>query len=122
MEDYCQNPLCENEATKEVAVSVNKPSDETRALCAVCEEAYTWGVQHGLQNAAPGLFILPPPAEQNPPESLWRAVYVIDVNAADARQAAERAYQIMRDPRSLRPVLDVLDSKGDCTRVDLCQT
>jgi hypothetical protein len=122
MEDYCQNPLCENEATKEVAVSVDKLSDETRALCAVCEEAYDWGVQHGLHNAAPGRYILPPPLEDNPPGSLWRAVYAIDVSAADAQQAAERAYQIMRDPQSLRPVLDVLDSKGDCTRVDLSQT
>ena len=47
MERYCQNPLCENEATKIVPVSVDKPSDQKRALCAVCEEVYSWGVQHG---------------------------------------------------------------------------
>jgi len=47
METYCQNPLCENEAVIEVPVSVNKPSDRVTALCAACEEVYTWGVQHG---------------------------------------------------------------------------
>ena len=47
METYCQNTFCETEAVKEVPVSVKEPSDETRALCAACNEAYTWGVQHG---------------------------------------------------------------------------
>ena len=47
MEKYCQNPFCQSETIKEVLVSVEKPCDETRALCAICEEAYTWGVQHG---------------------------------------------------------------------------
>ena len=47
MEKYCQNQLCENEAAKDVPVSVDRASDESRSLCAVCEEAYSWGVQHG---------------------------------------------------------------------------
>ncbi len=47
MEDYCQNTLCENEAVKEVPVSMEGPSDGVRALCATCAEVYTWGVQHG---------------------------------------------------------------------------
>lgn len=47
METSCQNPLCENEAVIEVPVSVDKPSDQVRALCAACEEVYAWGVQHG---------------------------------------------------------------------------
>ena len=47
MDKFCQNPLCESPSFKEVAVSVKKPSDQVRALCAPCEEAYTWGVQHG---------------------------------------------------------------------------
>jgi hypothetical protein len=46
METYCQNPLCQNEAIVEVPVSVERPGDQVTALCAVCEEAYTWGVQH----------------------------------------------------------------------------
>jgi hypothetical protein len=47
MEKYCQNPLCEFEAIKEVPVSAEKPGDGVRALCAACEETYAWGVQHG---------------------------------------------------------------------------
>jgi len=53
MERYCQNPLCENEATKTVPVSVDKPSDQRRTLCAACDEAYTWGVQHGCFTSTP---------------------------------------------------------------------
>jgi len=53
MERYCQNPLCENEATKIVPVSVDKPSDQKRSLCAVCEEAYSWGIQHGCFTSMP---------------------------------------------------------------------
>jgi len=53
MEEYCQNPLCENEAAKVVAVSVDKPSDQKRSLCAVCEEVFSWGVQHGRITSIP---------------------------------------------------------------------
>ena len=59
METYCQNPLCENMAVKEVPVSVRTPADQVRSLCATCEEAYTWGVQHGKMIAQQGtLWIL----------------------------------------------------------------
>jgi len=51
METYCQNTFCETPAVKEVPVSVNEPSDEVRALCATCNEAYTWGVQHGKKGS-----------------------------------------------------------------------
>ena len=47
MKEFCENPLCENQSVKEVPVSVDKPSDQVRSLCATCEEAYMWGVQHG---------------------------------------------------------------------------
>ncbi len=53
MERYCQNPLCENESAKIAPVSVDKPSDQKRSLCAVCEEAYSWGVQHGRMMSMP---------------------------------------------------------------------
>jgi len=53
MESYCQNPLCENEATKVVPVSVDKPSDQKRALCVVYEEPYSWGIQHGRMTSVP---------------------------------------------------------------------
>lgn len=47
MKEYCENTLCRNRSIKEVPVSVENPADQLRALCGPCEEAYTWGVQHG---------------------------------------------------------------------------
>ena len=47
MDRYCDNPRCENEATKSVRVSLDAPGDDTRALCAACDEVFAWGVQHG---------------------------------------------------------------------------
>jgi hypothetical protein len=117
MEKYCQNPLCENEAIKEVPVSVEIASDQVRALCTICEEAYTWGVQHG-RCGSPGLRIEPPPEEKGD-EPLFRVVYIIDVNSGDIREAAEYTHRIMTDPESLPPVLHVIDSKGKSTEVDL---
>jgi hypothetical protein len=119
MEKYCQNQLCENQAVKQVPVSVREASDQKRSLCAACEEVYTWGVQQG-QMSKVGLQIEPPPKEKGP-ERLYRVVYVIDVNAPNPPQAAERACEIMKDAASLPPVLEVLASSGRCTRVDLSQ-
>jgi hypothetical protein len=119
MKKYCQNPSCENEAMKEVSVSIRKPSDRKRTLCAACHKAYTWGVQYG-QMATRGLLVEPPPQDQGP-EPLYRVVYAIDVNAPDMRQAAERAYELMQDLASMRPVLDVLESSGERTRIDLSE-
>lgn len=117
MREYCQNPFCENEAVKEVPVSVEKPSDQTRSLCAACEESYTWGVQHGTMMCR-GLKIDPPPEEKGD-EPLFRVVYMIDVNAGDVREAADYTHRIMTDPDSLPPVLQVIDSKGHSTEIDL---
>ena len=64
------------------------------------------------------LTIEPPPKETGP-EQLYRVVYVIDINAMNPKQAAERAHEIMKDPQSMRPVLDIIDSSGRQTRVDL---
>ena len=51
MKDFCENQSCENPGAKVVPVSVNRPSDQRRTLCSTCEEAYTWGVQHGTITA-----------------------------------------------------------------------
>ena len=51
MKDFCENQYCENPGAKTVQVSVEKPSDQKRTLCIPCEEAYTWGVQHGTMTA-----------------------------------------------------------------------
>ena len=119
MEEYCQNPLCENKAVKEVPVSVERPSDQMRSLCAACEESYTWGVQHGTM-ICQGLKIDPPPEEKGD-EPLFRVAYMIDVNAGDVREAAEYTHRIMTDPDSQRPVLQVIDSKGNSTEIDLSE-
>jgi hypothetical protein len=44
---YCDNYLCENEATKTVPVSVRRAGDSERKFCEACYEAYVIGVQHG---------------------------------------------------------------------------
>ncbi len=65
-----------------------------------------------------GLSLSPPPRETGP-EHIYRVFYVIDVNAPDPRQAAVRVHQIMTDPTSILPVLDILDADGRWTRIDL---
>jgi hypothetical protein len=65
-----------------------------------------------------GLTVEPPPKETGN-ERLYRVVYMIDIGASNPQQAAKNAYEIMKDPQSMRPVLDVLDAAGRCTRVDL---
>ena len=67
-----------------------------------------------------GLAISPPHQEMGP-QPLYRVVYTIDVNAVNARQAAERACEIMKDPQSMRPVLDVIDFRGRVMRIDLSE-
>lgn len=119
METYCQNQLCENTAVKEVPVSVRTPADQVRSLCATCEEAYTWGVQHGCM-VYQGLKIDSPPKD-NSQEPLYRVVYTIDVGAENAHQAAEQTHIIMTDPDSMRPVLNVIDSNGVHIKVDLSE-
>ena len=51
MKDFCQNQYCENPGAKVISVSVQRPSDQMRTLCTTCEEAYSWGVQHGTISA-----------------------------------------------------------------------
>ena len=54
-----------------------------------------------------------------PPTDHWRVVYLIDLNAPDALTAAEMTHAMMVDADSLRPVLQVLDSKGKLVAIDL---
>ena len=51
MKEFCDNPYCENPGFKEVPVSVRRAGDQKRTLCASCEEAWSWGVQHGTFTA-----------------------------------------------------------------------
>ena len=71
-----------------------------------------------------GLMVSPPPAEgaedlQGPGQKMYRVVYVIDIGALNPRHAAEQVHEIVRDPNSIPPLLDVLDSEGGNTEVDL---
>jgi hypothetical protein len=59
------------------------------------------------------------PPKETTAEPFFRVVYAIDVNAKDSKEAAEYAYKLMADTESLRPVLDVIDSKGNVVRIDL---
>jgi hypothetical protein len=51
MKRFCQNEHCDSPGAKVVPVSVGEPSDQKRTLCVTCEEAYSWGVQHGTMVA-----------------------------------------------------------------------
>ena len=119
MKQFCENPLCQNMAVKEVPISVDAPSDGVRSLCATCEEPYIWGYQHGKLSVK-GLTIEPPPRDKGP-EPMYRVVYVIDLNAADPKRAAESVHEIMADPDSMAPFLHVLDSRGHDVTVDLLE-
>ena len=90
--------------------------DEVGKLCErinTCQEVHNTSPPLGLTIA--------PPHEENGEESLFRVVYVIDVNAGNTGKAALSAYQMMKDPESWAPVLDVMDSQGDVTRIDLSE-
>jgi len=66
-----------------------------------------------------GLTISPPPTESGHPP-LYRVVYVIDVHAVDAQQAAKETHAIMSDPDAWPPVLETMDHRGHLLRIDLC--
>ena len=43
----CQNSLCTNPGVIEIPVSIARYADNKRIVCAPCQEAYNWGIQHG---------------------------------------------------------------------------
>ena len=64
-------------------------------------------------------FTIDPPPKEGGSEKLYRVVYIIDVNAADPKEAAGFTHQIMTDPESLPPVLHVIDDGGKSVEIDL---
>lgn len=82
-----------------------------------CQKDKAWGER---MSPLQGLTISPPPQERGS-QPLHRVVYTIDVNAVNARQAAQRTHKIMKDPQSMRPVLDVIDFRGRVMRIDLSE-
>ena len=61
------------------------------------------------------LVVEPPPREKD----LYRVVYVIDVGADSPLDAAKKTHEIMADPDSIAPVLEVVDQGGKVTKIDL---
>ena len=59
--------------------------------------------------------IEPPPKEKG----LYRVVYVIDIGAESPFDAAKKTHEIMADPDSIAPVLEVVDQGGKVTKIDL---
>ena len=66
-------------------------------------------------------FLIQPPPAETGDEPLFRVIYVIDVNAADSLEAARLTHQIMTDPDSLPPVLEVMDHTGKVENIDLSE-
>jgi len=74
-----------------------------------------------LDSEVAALYIEPPHRESGK-EPLFRVIYVIDVNAANPREAAEHVHQIMADPESMAPSLQIIDHTGTVVTVDLSET
>ena len=57
MKDFCEIEYCENPGFKVVRTSAERACDGKRTLCAPCEEAFSWGVSHGMRIAGwkPGM-------------------------------------------------------------------
>ena len=66
--------------------------------------------------------VVEPPHKESGDEPLLRVVYVIDVNAADCRKAAEGVHQIMMDMircDGQPPILEVINHRGTVVSIDL---
>ncbi|MHC4759345.1 MAG: hypothetical protein ACYTE8_11875 [Planctomycetota bacterium] len=64
-------------------------------------------------------FIIEPPPKE---KDLYRVVYVIDIGAESPIDAAKKTHQIMTDPDSLAPVLEVVDQNGKVAKFDLSKS
>jgi hypothetical protein len=85
MKTYCENPLCQNQSSKEVPVSVETPADQFRALCGTCEEVYTWGLQYGRIVMLSKIY-----------EAIEQVLEGLDVGGEQSRQFAEEI-RILRE-------------------------
>ena len=64
-------------------------------------------------------FIIEPPPKE---KDLYRVVYVIDIGAESPLDAAKKTHEIMTDPDSLAPVLEVVNQSGKVTKIDLSKS
>ena len=117
MEKHCQNDLCKNEAVEQVSISVHGPSDQKRALCAACKQAYDWGVQHGrMTSPAKRIWVL----------AVTDMGLVVHSGAFRTRRKAVqglaeylRAYQGYRGPAEMPSISDWLAEQAQALGVDI---
>jgi hypothetical protein len=64
-------------------------------------------------------YTIDPPHKNKGSIPLFRVIYVTDVEANDAKMAAEKVSTMMQAEDSVKPVLVVLDSKGKQTTLDM---
>ena len=65
--------------------------------------------------------VIEPPEKEAGDQPLFRVVYAVDVNAQSPRDAAEQVRQMMVDPGSLPPVLEVIGHRGNVLSIDLSE-
>jgi len=75
----------------------------------------------GEGRRAPQGLVIEPPEEESGEEPPFRVVYAVDVNAASPRDAAEQVRQMMVDPDSMPPVLEIIDHLGKVVSIDLSE-
>lgn len=78
-------------------------------------------IDESRTGVTPAALTILPPLEDPGEEPLFRIVYIIDVNALCQDEAARATYQIMSDPASMPPVLEVIDHAGHTRTVDLSE-
>jgi len=117
METFCQNPYCETRAVKEVPVSVNKPSDQVRAVCATCEEAYTWGVQHGKKVSQQRIVWILAIADSGIIAHV--SAYYSEAQAEKGLVKYLREYEFYDGPEDMETIYRWLDEHDECLSVEI---
>jgi hypothetical protein len=120
MKECCENQFCQNKAVKEVPVSVNKTSDQVRALCASCEESYTWGAQHSRKMFQQRQVWVMAVADSG---------LIVHAKAFNSKKDAEKAlaeylrcYENYDGPSSILHICDWLAEHDERQSVELCST
>ena len=66
-------------------------------------------------------FVIKPPYPECGPDNPYRVVYVIDVVAANPKEAARQVDLIMKNKEAIPPLLHIIDCQGRVTDIDLSQ-
>jgi len=117
MKDFCENLYCDDPAYKEVPVSVDKPSDQVRTLCASCQEVYTWGVQHGRITAQSGRLWILAVADKGLVD--YAQAYPSEEEATKGLVGYLRQYHGYKGPANRKAVEDWLDRDDEGLSVEI---